>query len=203
MIGSRFIVIAGGSGSGKSRLAGRLQQALGPRTSLITLDHFYHDLAHLPLAERDLVNFDHPDAIDWPAVQAVVASLKSGLTAEIPRYDFATHTRLERGDRLDATPWVVLEGLWPLKCEAIRSACTLSVFIDCPSDVRLCRRIARDTLERGRSEESVRRQYVDFVAPMHELHVQPQLGDADLVFGPDFGEPEILGLLNHPFIASA
>ncbi|MFN5833408.1 MAG: uridine kinase, partial [Akkermansiaceae bacterium] len=176
---------------------------LGSRSAMMTLDHFYHDLAHLDPAQRELVNFDHPDAIDWAAVEAAVSRLSASLPAEIPRYDFATHTRLKETERLDAAPLVILEGLWPLTRPALQDASSLSIFIECPADLRLARRIARDTVERGRSEESVRRQFLDHVAPMHELHVQSQASIADLIFPHDFGKAEIASLLNHPLLTNS
>lgn len=202
MIKSRMILIAGGSGSGKSYLAQQLLDQLGPRASLLTLDHFYHDLSHLPPAERERANFDHPNAIDWPAVENVVALVKAGMPAAIPRYDFTTHTRLPETDRLAVTPLLILEGLFPLSRPALRRSSELSIFIDCPADLRLSRRIARDIIERGRTEESVRRQFDDFVGPMHDHFVQPQRAEADRVLGPDFGLPEITDLLRHPSFAS-
>jgi uridine kinase len=200
---SQLIVIAGGSGSGKSHLARRLHHALEPRAAILTLDHFYHDLSHLPHEERDLANFDDPAAIDWSAVETALGLLTNGLSAEIPRYDFASHTRAAESDRLDPVPLLILEGLWPLTRAFIRQSATLSIFVDGPADLRLARRISRDTAERGRSEESVRRQFHEHVAPMHDLHVQPQATLADLVFAPDFGDDEISSLLLHPALLSS
>lgn len=198
----QLIVIAGGSGSGKSHLARRLHSVLSPHTAILTLDHFYHDLSHLTHDERNLANFDDPSSIDWSAVEKALGLLTTGLPAEIPRYDFASHTRAGDTDRLDPVPLIILDGLWPLTRSFIRQSAALSIFIDGPADLRLARRIARDTVERGRSEESVRRQFREHVAPMHDLHVQPQAILADLVFAPDFGDNEIDSLLLHPALTS-
>ena len=203
MSASRFIVIAGGSGSGKTELARRLQRTLGARAALLTLDHFYRDLGHLPAEHRELTNFDDPASIDWHAVNEVMTSLSAGMPAAIPQYDFTSHTRLLETDQLDPAPLVILEGLWPLTHPSIRNSAAVSVFIDCPADLRLARRIARDTAQRGRSEESVRRQFIEHVEPMHEIHVQPQLADADFVFGPYSGDAEIATIINHLALATA
>ncbi len=194
----RLITIAGGSGSGKSHLAHHLQNALGARASTLTLDYFYHDLSHIPSDLRHDINFDHPDAIDWTAVTQTLDAWFLGKQATVPRYDFSTHTRSAEHRILAPTPLIILEGLWPISQETIRRASSLSIFIDCPADIRLDRRIARDAVERGRSEESVRRQFLEHVAPMHDLYVQPQQSLADLVVPHDLNHHHIEQLLNHP-----
>jgi len=202
MIKSKLILIAGGSGSGKTHLARELKDRLGSQSSLLSLDHFYHDLSHLPSAERNLVNFDHPNSIDWSEVEKVISILKSGYPVDVPRYDFTTHTRMKECDQLNSAPLLLLEGLWPLTREKIRNGSALSIFIDCPADIRLKRRIHRDTMQRGRTEESIRRQFSEHVAPMHEVHIQPQLEHADLVLGYDFSDADISALVNHPIISN-
>lgn len=194
----RLITIAGGSGSGKSHLAHQLQNALGDRATTLTLDYFYHDLSHIPSNLRHDVNFDHPDAIDWAAVAQTLDTWFLGEKITVPRYDFSTHTRNSESSVLTPSPLILLEGLWPLSQEAIRQASSLTIFIDCPADIRLHRRISRDTVERGRSEESVRRQFLEHVAPMHDLYVQPQHPLADLVLPHDFSHHNIQQLLKHP-----
>lgn len=194
----RIISIAGGSGSGKSRLARLLHATLAPHATTLTLDHFYQDLAHLPPAERDLTNFDDPASIDWESAEEAVTRLAAGESAEIPRYDFVTHTRAEERDLLAPAPVVILEGLWSLTRPVIRRFSTLTIFVDCSAELRLSRRIERDTRERGRSGESVRQQFEQHVAPMHDLHVQPQASLADLVLYSPIGDQVFAGLLHHP-----
>lgn len=197
MSACQFIVIAGGSGSGKTEFARLLLQTLGARAVLLTLDHFYHDLGHLSIAERDKVNFDDPDSIDWNAVEVVIASIMAGIPTSIPQYDFASHTRQLETLGVEPAPFVILEGLWPLTNAVIREAAAVTLYIDCPVDLRLARRITRDAAQRGRSEESVRRQFFEHVEPMHEIHVQPQQDYADFVFGPYSGNAEVARVLNH------
>ncbi|MCU0796258.1 MAG: uridine kinase [Akkermansiaceae bacterium] len=192
----RIIAITGGSGSGKSYLARQLHDALAPQAIILTLDHFYLDLSHLPHEERELVNFDDPAAIDWPSVEAALNQLLSGKSASIPDYDFTTHTRTPNPQTLAPAPFIVLEGLWPLTRSAIREICHLSIFVDCPDETRFARRLARDTSERGRSAASVQRQYEEQVRPMHDLHVQPQIHLADITLTSPFGDEEISAILN-------
>lgn len=194
----RLITIAGGSGSGKSHLARMLHHALSPQATVLTLDHFYHDLSHLTAAARNDVNFDDPLAIDWQSASRVINDLLANRSTEIPIYDFVSHTRFPESNLLHPTLYIVLEGLWPLTNEEIRNRSLLSVFIDCPAEVRLQRRLQRDAVERGRSEESVRRQFFEHVAPMHEIHVQPQVQVSDLVLPHDFSEADISSILAHP-----
>jgi uridine kinase len=170
----RFVAIVGGSGSGKTWLAERIAAALGGATARICLDDFYRDLSALPPEERAGVNFDDPAAIDWDCLRGVVDALNAGAPAEVPVYDFHTHTR-RHGNRLQPpTPAVICEGLWLLHPLWLRAKFSLSVFVDCPEVERLRRRLERDCRERGRSESSVRRQFAEQVAPMHARFVLPE-----------------------------
>ncbi|GAA5482037.1 uridine kinase family protein [Haloferula sargassicola] len=189
-----LIVIAGGSGSGKSRLARLLHEAL-PASAVLTLDHFYRDLSHLTPGQRERVNFDDPATIDWASVETALFKLSSGHPAEIPRYDFHTHTRAAATETLQPTDFLILEGLWPLTRPAIRDMAALTIFVDCPAGLRLSRRIARDTTERGRTEASVRRQCAEHVEPMHARHVQPQIDLAGRVLTSPISDADVQQLL--------
>lgn len=174
MTGSRLIAVTGGSGSGKSWLAAALCADLGDDAAHLSLDHFYRDLGHLPEAERERVNFDDPAAIDWDSLRDVLAKLRAGEAAQVPRYDFATHLRMAETHVLMPARCVIVEGLWLLHTGWLRDFWSMSVFVHCCEKERLRRRIARDVVERGRSEESVRRQFAEHVEPMHERFVEPQ-----------------------------
>lgn len=172
---SRFIAVVGGSGSGKSYLAAEMEQWLGTHAAHLALDDFYRDLGHLPEGERDGVNFDDPAAIDWETLREVFECLERGESAHIPVYDFTTHTRMAETRHLAHAPLVVLEGLWLLHPEWLREKFALSVFVECPEEERLRRRIQRDVSMRGRTEESVRQQFANHVQPMHAMFVENQL----------------------------
>src|SRR5579859_2463241 len=171
----KLIAIVGGSGAGKTRLAERLQHALGPRTARLSQDDFYRDLGHLPPSSRVTVNFDHPRAIDWLSFEAVLRDCRAGGATAVPQYNFDTHTRLPEKRTLIPGPLVLVEGLWLLWLRQVRDLFDLKIFLDCPEPIRLERRLARDAVERGRTPESVRRQFFRQVAPMHERFVAPQV----------------------------
>lgn len=166
--------MVGASGSGKTWLAKELCAALGPDALHLSLDSFYRDLSNLTVDERDRVNFDDPAAIDWECFRRVLDALRSAGTAQVPNYDFSTHTR-DHEWRPVTRPWIVIwDGLWLLHEPWLRERFGISVFVDCPPAERLARRIERDVLERGRTPESVRRQFNNQVEPMRERFVEPQ-----------------------------
>lgn len=193
--GVRFIAITGGSGSGKTWLARELTRRLGCEASHLCLDDFYQDLGHLPEEDRNKVNFDDPDAIDWEELRAVAGSLKRGEAASVPDYDFAGHVRRPGDVRIESRSIIIMEGLWLLHPEWLRKQFSLSVFVDCPEALRLQRRIDRDQAHRGRSEQSVRKQFSEHVQPMHLRFVEPQREWATTCVSPPLGEDEMIRLL--------
>lgn len=175
---ARIIAIAGGSGSGKSYLAGYVAGRLG--APVVSLDAYYRDLSHLPPGERARWNFDHPDALDWPLLRRQLAELHAGNRVEIPVYDFATHTRTGRVKRIDPRGYLVLEGIFALWDAGVRRLLSAGVFIDFSDEGRLERRTARDVAERGRTPASVLAQYEQTVRPMYLEHVAPTRRHAQL-----------------------
>jgi uridine kinase len=148
---------------------------------VLWFDEYYHDLVHLDPAERAVVNFDHPDSLDVDLLVAHMAALLAGRPAEVPVYDFSTHTRTGRTRLVQPGPVVVVDGILVLAFPAIRECLDISVFVEAPAEVRLTRRLDRDVRERGRTPESVRAQFAATVAPMHEAFVSPCRAFADLV----------------------
>ena len=172
------IAIVGGSGSGKTWLAEKLAARLAPQAARLSLDDFYRDLSSLPAKERDRVNFDDPAAIDWETFREIISAMRIGKAIALPRYDFATHTRTREPQVFTPPPLVVWDGLWLLHHGWLRGQFAASVFVECEAEVRFHRRAERDVRERGRTLESVRRQFFGHVDPMHEKFVEPQLGRA-------------------------
>lgn len=166
--------ISGGSGAGKTTLTRQLVERLGTeQVSVLAFDAYYRDQGHLSPADRALVNYDHPDSLDHERFAADVEAVRSGRDIACPVYDFATHTRTTDVVIVEARPVVIVEGILLLSFDEIATHLDLTVFIDVPEEVRLERRIKRDTAERGREPDDIRRQFAATVAPMHDQYVEP------------------------------
>ena len=174
--------IAGGSGSGKTTLAGAVLQELGDEfAAIITHDSYYRDLSHLALEERAERNFDHPDALDTDLLVRHLRQLKSGVAVQVPRYDFSTHSRMQETVLVSPRPVIVVEGILIFASADLLELLDIKVFVDTEDDLRLARRIERDTSERGRSVQSVLHQYFKSVRPMHQEFVAATKSKADII----------------------
>jgi uridine kinase len=180
-----LIAIVGGSGSGKTWLAERFHALLGIHCARISLDDFYCDQSHVPEEERSAINFDDPQVIDWAGLKSVLQELLAGRPAQLPCYDFKTHCRAEHRRTVEPATVLLAEGLWLLHEASLRPLFDLKIFIDCPIQTRLRRRIERDLISRGRTRASVEKQFNDAVDPMHRKFVQPQKRWADVVLPHD------------------
>ena len=177
-----IIGIAGGTGSGKSTVARNVAQALSAQSvAFIDMDGYYRNYAHLPMEERRRINWDHPDAFDWELLLAQLDQLLKGEAIEKPIYDFVSHTRSERTQRVEAVDVVVIDGILLFVDERVRDRCDVKVFVDADSDIRLIRRIRRDIAKRGRPLEEVLEQYLTTVQPMHLQFVEPSKRYADVI----------------------
>lgn len=174
-----MVGIAGCSGSGKTTLAAELARTLNGIH--FPLDHYYRDLSHLPHAERARQNFDDPALIESPLLAAHVAALARGETIQRPMYDFSTHTRVA-GQTETVHPGAVLlvEGLFALAYPELLPLYQLRIYVETPDDICFERRLRRDVVERGRTPESVRRQYDVTVRPSSVAFVRPSAVHADL-----------------------
>ena len=172
--------IAGCSGSGKTTLAAELARELDGIH--FPLDHYYRDLAHMPLAERLRQNFDDPELIEHALLAAHVAALARGETIERPLYDFTTYTRiLGRTEQIAAGAILIVEGLFALHYAELLPLYHLRIYIDTPDELCFERRLRRDIEQRGRTAESVRLQYEATVRPAGLAFVRPSAARADLV----------------------
>jgi uridine kinase len=177
-----FLVgIAGASCSGKTELARALFRELEGQAEMFTLDHYYVDRSRIPEPARSQFNFDHPGALDAHLLIEQVAALKRGEVIDQPRYSFVTHSRLEDSEPLAPHPVVFVEGLFSLYWPALRDLLDLSVYVETPDEECHRRRLRRDVAERGRSVESIERQYEETVRPMAEAYVRPTRQYAQLV----------------------
>lgn len=176
------IGIGGGTGAGKSTLANAILDRVGAqRVVWIPHDTYYRDLKHIPLHERRIRNFDHPDALDTHLLIANLKELQAGLPTEIPQYDFREHLRLPHTRTLTPRPVIFIEGILIFAIEELRKLLDVRIFVDAAPDVRFIRRLRRDIDERGRTMESVMEQYLKTVLPMHRRHVEPGRQHAHLV----------------------
>jgi uridine kinase len=177
-----LIGIAGGSGSGKTLVARTIVRDLGSsRVAIIDQDSYYRDLDDIPIADRDLRNFDHPDAFDNELLKDHLKQLIDGKSIEQPIYDYTRHARLKESKTIGDHVVIVLEGILIFVDEELRDMMDIKLFIDADPDIRLVRRIERDVRERGRAIESILRQYQATVRPMHLQFVEPSKRYADLI----------------------
>jgi uridine kinase len=178
-----IIGIAGASGSGKSLLANTIVNELGSnRVTVISEDSYYKDLSHMTKAERDQVNFDHPDALDHDLLVEHLKLLKSGQSVQIPIYDYVTHTRTAETVHLsEENCIIVLEGILIFTDPVLRDLMDIRIFVDTPLDTSFIRRLKRDVTERGRSVDSIVSQYEHTVRPMFIKFIEPCKRYADLI----------------------
>jgi uridine kinase len=188
---SILIGVAGGTGSGKTSFARKVLARLGPeRCLLIAQDAYYKDGSTLDHAARAAVNYDHPDAFDTPLLVGDLRDLKAGRPVPHLTYDHAAYTRRVLSDPLQPRAVLLLEGLLILAEDSLRRLMDIKLFIDTDADVRILRRLERDIQERGRTFESVTRQYLESVRPMHLEFVEPSKRYADLIV-PEGAENEV------------
>ena len=171
--------IAGCSGSGKTTLAKELTQQF--KATLLPLDFYYRDLGHLPLDQRPLQNFDHPDSIEHTLLAEHINALASHQPVHRPIYDFANHTRIpNQTELIHPAEFLIIEGILALHYEDLRTLYDFSIYVDAPNQICLNRRIYRDMRERGRTEESVRAQFDATAKPMADKYVLPSAAYASV-----------------------
>ena len=177
-----IIGVAGGTASGKTTVAQAILKRVG-RQHIAYLEHdsYYRDLGHLPLHERARLNFDHPDALETELLVEHLRRLQEGQSVEVPRYDFTTYTRTGQSRRVDPRPVILVEGILIFVVRQLRDMMDVKLYVDTDADLRLIRRLQRDIGERGRTLESVIRQYVETVRPMHLEFVEPSKRYADII----------------------
>ncbi|MBU0491355.1 MAG: uridine kinase [Chloroflexi bacterium] len=179
---SLIVGLAGGSGSGKSTLVHNILEVLaGKSVIVIEQDNYYKANAHLSLAERRAINYDHPASLDNDLLAEHVRALRAGRPIEKPLYDFTTHTRRAETVRVEPADVIILEGILVLESRQLWELMDLKIYVDTDPDVRFIRRLERDISERGRTMESVIQQYLTTVRPMHLQFVEPSRRHADVI----------------------
>lgn len=177
-----IIGIAGGTGSGKTTVVKSIVDNLpANEVALLPLDSYYKDSSHIPVEERQNINFDHPDAFDWELLSKQVEMLRQGKAIEQPVYSYLTCTRQPETIHIEPRKVVIIEGILALSDKRLRDLMDLRVFVDADSDERLIRVIQRDVIERGRTAEAVMDRYVKVLKPMHQEFIEPAKQYADLI----------------------
>ena len=177
-----IIGICGGTGSGKTTVANRILESVSKdEVVFLQQDSYYRNLDQLPLDIRNVVNFDHPDAIDNDLLIEHLRALKAGAAVELPLYDFKTHSRREETLRVEPQPIIIIEGILIFDEKRLLEEMDIRVYVDTPDDIRFIRRLRRDVAERGRTVESVIEQYLATVRPMHMQFVEPSKRSADVI----------------------
>lgn len=193
-----IVGVAGGSASGKTEIVKNLKNHFADKIEIIEHDNYYYAHDNLTLEERASLNYDHPQSFETDLLIEHVKKIINNEEIDIPTYDFTIHTRSSDTLKKTPKPIVIVEGILVLENEELRNLMDMKVFVDCDCDVRLKRRITRDTVERNRTVESILNQYMDTVKPMHELFVEPSKKYADLII-PKGGRNKVAidVLINH------
>ena len=177
-----LIGIAGGTGSGKTTVARRIYESLHLDAAVfIDQDAYYRELGHLPLEERQRMNFDHPDSLDNDLLLEHLRALLAGRAIQKPVYDFTRHTRAAQQVHVEPREIVLVDGILLFVDPRLRELFDLKIFVDTEADVRFIRRLRRDLEQRGRSLDSVIEQYLSTVRPMHFEFVEPSKRYADVI----------------------
>jgi uridine kinase len=186
-----IVGIAGGTGSGKTTVARSIQEKVGKeRIEWISHDSYYRELEGLDPAERDHINFDHPDSLESELLARHLDALRKGFPVDVPIYDFTTDRRKPETHHVEPKKVIIVEGILVLAELELRKRIDIKLFVDTPADIRFVRRLVRDVKTRGRALESVVEQYLTTVRPMHEEFVEPSKRHADLII-PEGGENQV------------
>lgn len=201
----KIIGIAGGSGSGKTTFAKKVISYLPEeKINILHMDSYYlPDQPEEHFTKSGRPNFDHPEAFDWALLSKHLISLKNGEDIQVPIYNFKTSQREESSTTMSAKPILIFEGIFTLFDQEIRDILDIKTFLHVEADIRFTRRLNRDVTERGRSLDSVTKQYYETVRPMYEKFLAPQRNHADFIVGEETDiAAEILAARVKEFISS-
>ncbi|MCK5465644.1 MAG: uridine kinase [Bacteroidales bacterium] len=174
--------IAGGTGSGKTTVVNRILERLPEdKVTILPQDAYYKDNSLLKMEDRQEVNFDHPDSVEFSLLIEQLAQLKAGQAVQRPIYSYLTCTRSEDTIPIEPRPVTILEGILILTNEELRKLIDIKVFVDADADDRLSRVVSRDIQERGRSVNKVLERYDKTVKPMHLQFIEPSKRYADII----------------------
>jgi len=196
-----IIAVAGGSSSGKTTVVNKiLKNFVSEKVEVIRHDDYYKDQSEISIDERRKINYDHPFSLDNDLFYEDLKKLISGKSIEKPIYDFVELNRLKKRELIHPAEIIILEGILILEDERIRSLADIKIYVEADEDVRLIRRIRRDTKERGRSLEQILTQYLETVKPMHYAFVKPSKRYADIIIPNDYSHDVAVDLINAKII---
>ena len=183
-----LVSIAGGSASGKTTVAKKIQEKLGKdRVVIIEQDNYYKGWAYLPMSARERINFDSPEAIDILLLIRDLKRLLKGETINMPLYCYETHTRKKRTLKVRPKEVIILEGIFAFASKPLRNLADLKVYVEVGRDICFIRRLKRDIKLRGETVNSVVKRYLEQVRPMHFRYVEPTKKFADIVISGEAG----------------
>ena len=186
-----IIGIAGGTGSGKTTVVKKIMKRLPVgEVAIISQDSYYKDSSHVPVEDRQKINFDEPAAFDWDLLIRHLKELKAGRAIEMPTYSYLTCTRQEETVHVESSDVVLVEGILVFSDRRVRDMFDIKVFVDADGDDRLIRVISRDCIERGRTPQMVIERYERVLKAMHIQHIEPAKRYADLIV-PQGGHNEV------------
>ena len=178
--GRKLVLIAGGSGAGKTTMAEVVEdEFMDQEVTMLSTDRFYRDFE-----DPKEANYDHPDSIDWDLMNSCLNEMMKSGTAEVPRYDFSEHTR-DGFEKIDSGKIIVLEGIFSLMDDNVNEKASLRIYVDADSDIRFIRRLTRDIEKRGRTKQSVIEQWLSQVRPMHREFIEPSKRNAHVIVPED------------------
>ena len=177
-----IVGIAGGTGSGKTTVVKKIIEKL-PEGEVVIMpqDSYYKDNSHLPIEQRQEINFDHPGSIEFPLLINHLKKLKNGEIIDMPVYSYLTCIRVDETVKLQPKHVVIVEGIMILTDKKLREMIDIKVFVDADADDRLARVVRRDIIERGRSVDKVLERYEKTVKPMHLQFIEPSKRFADII----------------------
>lgn len=197
MIKPLIIGIAGGAGSGKSTISEKLK-SINDENKVQTIDQnsFIKDFSSMSFDERNKLNLEHPDSFDFDYLIRILKDLALGNTVSIPTFDFVSLERTDNFQNFSPKDIIIVEGSLILYEKKLRDLFDIKVFIDTDSDIRLIRRIIRDTKEKSMPLEKIILEYISVVKPTNINFVEPTKRFADIII-PEGGENEVaINILN-------
>jgi uridine kinase len=176
----KIIGISGGSGSGKTTIVRKISESIEDFV-FIPQDNYYRSAEYITNSNITEFNFDHPNAFDTDLIMQHLEDLKDGKVIQMPQYDFVHHRRMDETIEVKPKKVIIFEGIMVFYEKIIRDLMDLKIFVDTPDDIRFIRRLQRDVNERGRTQESVIKQYMDVVRPGHFEFIEPTKSYADII----------------------